>query len=578
MKIRGIGASPGIALGRVLLMEEASPEGAAAASIEASAAPAELARLREAIGQAAAEVAALRDELKEKGREHESEIFDGHLMLLEDEELVDRAKQAIEEDLLSAESAVAVARDEIAAMLESLEDEYLRERAADIRDVCGRIIGKLSGRSNLLADSGNSEPVILVAGDLTPSHTATLDPQAVAGFVTLQGGRTSHSAIIARSIGIPAIVGMGGSLASLQGGEFVIVDGETGELHVEPDAATIEQYQARRASDLAKRQELQALMGAESVSLDGVHVELAANIGSPADAEAAKAKGAEGVGLFRTEFLYMGRDTLPSEDEQYEAYVSVAKTFGPNAPVVIRTMDIGGDKELPILDLPKEDNPFLGYRAIRISLDRHDLFKTQLRAVLRASAYGNLKVMFPMIATLAEWRAAKAVVEQCKDELRAEGVAFNEAIECGIMIEIPAAALLADRFASEVDFFSIGTNDLTQYTFAADRMNEKLTALNDPLQPAVLHLIERVIKAARAEGKWVGMCGEMAGQPHAVPLLLGLGLQEFSMSAGSVLQARALIRKLDQSRMAQLAAEALELESPEAIRAFVEERVPEIRL
>ncbi|MFC4103201.1 phosphoenolpyruvate--protein phosphotransferase [Paenibacillus xanthanilyticus] len=576
MIAKGIAASPGIAIGRVWRMESEAEAANLPASIEPSAVGSETARLMQAIAEAAAEVASLRDRLIAKGQEHEAEIFDGHLMLLEDEELLDRARGAIASELKSAEAAIAAARDEIAAMLESLDDEYLRERAADIRDICGRINARLTGRSDM-PPAGSGDPVIIVAPDLTPSHTAQLDPSAVAGFVTLQGGRTSHSAIIARANGIPAIVGMGDALDDLQAGEVVILDGSSGELHIAPSESVIAEYAARRVAEQAKREGLQALMGLESVSLDGVRVELVANIGSPADAVAAKERGAEGVGLYRTEFLYMGRDTLPSEDEQYDAYVSVARTFGPIAPIVIRTMDIGGDKELPLLELPKEDNPFLGFRAIRISLDRPELFKTQLRAILRASAYGNLKIMFPMIATLAEWRAAKALVDVCKDELRAEGAVFNESIQCGIMIEIPAAALLADRFAKEVDFFSIGTNDLTQYTCAADRMNQKLAALNDPLQPAVLHLIERVIRAARAEGKWTGMCGEMAGQPHAVPLLLGLGLHEFSMSANAVLPARGLVRGMDQASMAALAAEALELETPDAIRALVEARVPAVR-
>ncbi|AZN38649.1 phosphoenolpyruvate--protein phosphotransferase [Paenibacillus albus] len=574
MKLNGIAASSGIAIGPAWVIEQLD-EAALPASIEASAAVGETKRLETAVAASIAEVSGLRDRMAAEGRTEETEIFEGHLLLLEDEELIGRALEFIASELKPAAAAIAAARDEIAAMFESLDDEYLRERAADIRDVCGRVIGHLTGRAGV-PSSVDGDPVVLVTADLTPSDTAQLNEAAVAGFVTMIGGRTSHSAIIARSSGFPAIVGMGRGLESVKNGQLLIVDGSTGELFVDPDAAVAQEYREKQRALEARREGLGALLDAESVSSDGVHVELAANIGSPDDAAGARAAGAEGIGLFRTEFLYMGRDSLPTEEEQFAAYKKAAEAFKPGAPIVIRTMDIGGDKELPLLDLPKEDNPFLGYRAIRISLDRHDLFKTQLRAILRASAHGNVKVMFPMIATLAEFRAAKALLMGCRDELVAEGIAVGDGVEVGIMIEVPGAAMMADRFAREVDFFSIGTNDLTQYTMAADRMNEKLTALGDPMQPAVLRLIERVIRAAEAEGKWVGMCGEMAGQPHAVPLLLGLGLQEFSMSANAVLEARALIRQLSKQEMAALAAEALDLDSPQAIRELVEARVPAV--
>ncbi|BBH24894.1 phosphoenolpyruvate-protein phosphotransferase [Paenibacillus baekrokdamisoli] len=570
----GVAASPGIAIGRAWRLEtEESHKGPA--SIVSSAVAEQTSRLQAAVLSSVEEVRKLRDELTERGRGDEAEIFDGHLLLLEDEELIGRAEEAIKNKLIPAELAIAATRDEVAAVMESLEDEYLRERASDIRDVCGRVIGKLTGRTEMPTEAGD-EPVIILAPELTPSHTAQLKPDIVAGFVTLQGGKTSHTAIIARSLGIPAIVGMGDQLQAVRGGQYLIVDGSQGQLHVDPDAETIAHFRALQRANLAKLEQLRKLTSADSVSADGFQVELVANIGSPEDAAAAKNNGAEGIGLFRTEFLYMGRDTLPSEEEQFQAYRKVVKAFGPDAPIIIRTMDIGGDKELPILQLPQEDNPFLGYRAIRICLDRPELFKTQLRAILRASAFGNVKIMFPMIAALSEWRAAKAVLDQCKEELQRERIAFNPELEVGIMIEVPAAAMLADRFAKEVDFFSIGTNDLTQYTLAADRMNEKLAHLNDPLQPAVLYLIEKVIRAAQKAGKWTGMCGEMAGSPHAVPILLGLGLKEFSMSGGSIFQTRALISTLSQSAMAELASKALELEGPDEIRSFVEAQVPEI--
>ncbi|REE91388.1 phosphotransferase system enzyme I (PtsI) [Paenibacillus taihuensis] len=575
MKLSGIAASSGIAIGPAWVIEQLD-EAALPASIDAAAVDGEKKRLEEAVAASIADLSGLRDRMAAEGRTNETEIFEGHLLLLEDEELIGRAQELVSNERRPAAAAIAAARDEIAAMFESLDDEYLRERAADIRDVCGRVLGQLTGRTGV-PSSVSGGPVVLVTADLTPSDTAQLNKSAVAGFVTMIGGRTSHSAIIARASGFPAIVGMGRELDSIKNGQLLIVNGSTGELFIDPDAALAEEYRAKQQALEARREKLGALLEAKSVSADGVHVELVANIGSPDDAAGARAAGAEGVGLFRTEFLYMGRDTLPSEEDQFAAYVRAAEAFKPGAPLVIRTMDIGGDKELPLLDLPKEDNPFLGYRAIRISLDRHDLFKTQLRAILRASAHGNVKVMFPMIATLAEFRAAKALLLECREELIAEGVAVGDNVEVGIMIEVPGAAMMADRFAREVDFFSIGTNDLTQYTMAADRMNEKLTALGDPMQPAVLRLIERVIRAAEAEGKWVGMCGEMAGQPHAVPLLLGLGLQEFSMSANAVLEARALIRQLSKQEMAALAAEALDLDSPQAIRELVEARVPAVR-
>ncbi|SEN58141.1 phosphoenolpyruvate--protein phosphotransferase [Paenibacillus sp. OV219] len=575
MKLSGIAASSGIAIGPAWVIEQLD-EAALPTSIEAFAVVGETKRLEAAVAASIADISRLRDRMASDGRSEETEIFEGHLLLLEDEELIGRALQFIGDELKPAAAAIVAARDEIAAMFESLDDEYLRERAADIRDVCGRVIGHLTGRAGV-PSSVDGDPVVLVTADLTPSDTAQLNKDAVAGFVTMIGGRTSHSAIIARASGFPAIVGMGRELGAIKNGQLLIVDGSTGELFVDPDPAVVQDYRRRQQVLIERRERLGTLLDEESVSADGVHVELAANIGSPDDAAGARAAGAEGIGLFRTEFLYMGRDTLPSEEEQFAAYKKAAEAFKPGAPIVIRTMDIGGDKELPLLDLPKEDNPFLGYRAIRISLDRHDLFKAQLRAILRASAHGNVKIMFPMIATLAEFRAAKAVLAECREELVAEGLPVGEGVEVGIMIEVPGAAMMADRFAREVDFFSIGTNDLTQYTMAADRMNEKLTALGDPMQPAVLRLIERVIRAAETEGKWVGMCGEMAGQPHAVPLLLGLGLQEFSMSANAVLEARALIRQLSKQEMAALAAEALDLDSPQAIRELVEARVPAVR-
>ncbi|WP_336771505.1 phosphoenolpyruvate--protein phosphotransferase [Paenibacillus sp. MMO-58] len=580
-EIKGIAASEGYAIGRaVVLREEAAPLGIT--YVEAGEEAAELSRFDSAVAAARSELEELHGRMIADGREKEAEIFEAHLMLLEDEELIGAAQERIRGQRYKAEAAMNESGEEVADMLAALDDEYLRERAADVRDVSRRVIRKLGHGTD--ADSvptattatHSQEKSILFAFDLTPSDTAQLDPSVIGGFVTAVGGRTSHSAIIARSVGIPAIVGAGDEALRIEDGQLVIVDGASGIVLVEPKDEELARYQALQEKAAGQRALLEQFRGMPSVSADGHQVELVANIGSVQDARQAHEQGAEGVGLFRTEFLYMGRSDLPTEDEQFTAYKDAAEAFGQGAPIVIRTMDIGGDKELPSLQLEKEDNPFLGYRAIRICLDRPELFKTQLRAVLRASAYGNLKVMFPMIATLGEWRQAKALLEQAKQELRSENIAFNERIEAGIMIEIPAAAQMADRFAREVDFFSIGTNDLVQYTMAADRMNPKLGYLSDPLHPPVLRLIDQVIRAAHKENKWVGMCGEMAGTPIAIPILLGIGLDEFSMSASAVLPARALLSRLDRAKLTSLAEAVLDLDDAEDVRAYVQQQVPEL--
>ncbi|MGF9914898.1 phosphoenolpyruvate--protein phosphotransferase [Paenibacillus ehimensis] len=575
MRLQGVAAAPGIAVGVAKVMrEEQRPE---RLPIRAEETVAELERLAEAIRRADEELLEIGRDLTDRGREQEAEIFEGHRLFLQDEELIGKAQTTIREEQIRAEAALDEAMQETVSLLESLDDEYLRERAADIRDVTRRVIRKLLRAEEPLDARLTDEPFILIADELTPSQTAQLDPKATAGFVTASGGKTSHSAILARSLGIPAVVGLGESLFQVQDGQRLVVDGREGVVLVNPAEEQLAAYRQKASEQQALAERYRAFIDRPSVTLDGASVELAANIGSPADAEAAARGGAEGVGLFRTEFLYMGRDSLPTEDEQYEAYAAAARAFGPEAPIVIRTMDIGGDKELPLLELPKEENPFLGYRAIRICLDRPELFKTQLRAILRASAEANVKIMFPMIASLREWRRAKAILEEAKTELRAEGRAFRDDLETGVMIEVPGAALMADRLAKEVDFFSIGTNDLVQYTMAADRMNPKLAQLNDPLQPAVLRLIDQVIRAAAREGKWVGMCGEMAGQPHAVPILLGMGLHEFSMSGVYVARTRALIAKLDRSGMGRLAEAVLELDDPDEVRSAVESQLPWLR-
>ncbi|MBD3922022.1 phosphoenolpyruvate--protein phosphotransferase [Paenibacillus sp. PR3] len=581
--LQGTPASSGIAIGYAKVLRT-NIEPHVVSKIEPAMAEAEAAKFDAAVSTAAEELDAIRTKLLEDGKAHEAEIFEAHAFLLEDEELVGAAREKITAELYDGVSAILETAKEVAEVLGAVDDPYLRERSADVLDVGRRVARLLSGEEaadagqDAMAGAGGAtgNRAILIAEDLTPSETAGLNASTVAGFATAVGGATSHSAIIARSGGFPAVVGIGESLRDIRNGQLVIVDGGAGLVLIEPDAAALAEYEARRSAEGGKQAEYEAFLDRPSMSADGVQVELVANIGSSADAKQAKLKGAEGIGLFRTEFLFMGRDTLPTEDEQYEAYRTVAEAFGADAPIVIRTMDIGGDKELPLLELEKEDNPFLGYRAIRISLDRPELFKTQLRAILRASAHGNVKAMFPMIATLREWRMAKQLLEEAKQELSEAGIPFNPSMETGIMIEIPAAAMMADRLAREVDFFSIGTNDLVQYTMAADRMNPKLSSLSDPFHPAVLRLIDRVIAAAHAEGKWVGMCGEMAGNPLALPVLLGMGLDEFSMSAGSVTRARWLLARLDRERLQNLARAVLDVDDAADAKALVLREVPEV--
>jgi len=444
-------------------------------------------------------------------------------------------------------------------MFEQMDNEYMKERAADIRDVTKRVLAHLLG-VQLPNPSMIAEEVIIVAEDLTPSDTAQLNRNFVKGFTTNIGGRTSHSAIMARSMEIPAVVGTKTATEEITNGDFVIVDGLKGEVHINPTPELIADYRKVHEDYEVQKAEWAKLVNEPTLTNDGHHVELAANIGIPNDLKGVIENGGEGVGLYRTEFLYMGRDQLPSEEEQFESYKAVLKGMA-GKPVVVRTLDIGGDKELPYLDLPKEMNPFLGFRAIRLCLEEQGIFRTQLRALLRASSFGNLKIMFPMIATLDEFRAAKTILEEEKEKLLSEGQTVAEKIELGIMVEIPSTAILADQFAKEVDFFSIGTNDLIQYTMAADRMNQRVSYLYQPYSPSILRLVKMVIDAAHAEGKWAGMCGEMAGDETAIPVLLGLGLDEFSMSATSILKARSQIKNLKKSDMEKLAQEVLNMQT-----------------
>lgn len=574
MELRGIAAASGYAMGPAFLLQETEAE-IVRRELSPEEAEMEVKRFEAEVNQSIAELEELKVQTEGKMGEEHANIFGTHILVLQDEEYIGRVKEMIQSNRINAEAALEDATQEIVTLFESMDNEYLRERAADIRDVSKRIMNHLLG----LEAGGLSQvkdSVVLLAHDLTPSDTAQLDRDKIAGFATNIGGRTSHSAIMARSMEIPAVVGLNDVTAKVKSGDYVILDGAKGILLINPEESVIASYKELQQKYEARLQELKKFHDKPSVTADGHLLEIVSNIGNPQDAHAAERSGAEGIGLYRSEFLYMGRQSLPSEEEQFDAYKVVAEIFGSKAPVVIRTLDIGGDKELPYMDLPKEANPFLGYRAIRLCLDRKDIFKTQLRAILRASSFGNIKLMYPMIATMQELREANAILAEVKQELDKENIPYNREMEVGMMIEVPAAALVADQLAREVDFFSIGTNDLVQYTMAADRMNERVSYLTEPFNPAVLRLIRNVINAAHQQGKWAGMCGEMAGNLTAIPLLVGLGLDEFSMSAGSILSARALMSRLNRPEMQKLAEEALNMTSAEEIKQYVESKVPAV--
>ncbi|MFK9092234.1 phosphoenolpyruvate--protein phosphotransferase [Bacillus salipaludis] len=554
--LKGIAASNGIAIAKAYrlvepdLSFEKKTIGDSAAEVE---------RFNKAMEKSKSELEAIRDKAKVDLGADKAAIFEAHLLVLSDPELNAPIVDKIQSEKENAESALKETADMFIMMFEQMDNEYMKERAADIRDVTKRVLAHLLG-VQLPNPSMIAEEVIIVAEDLTPSDTAQLNRNFVKGFTTNIGGRTSHSAIMARSMEIPAVVGTKTATEEITNGDLVIVDGLKGEVHINPTPELVAEYRKVHEDYEVQKAEWAKLVNEPTMTNDGHHVELAANIGTPNDLKGVIENGGEGVGLYRTEFLYMGRDQLPTEDEQFESYKSVLEGMA-GKPVVVRTLDIGGDKELPYLDLPKEMNPFLGFRAIRLCLEEQGIFRTQLRALLRASSYGNLKIMFPMIATLDEFRAAKAILEEEKQKLVSEGQTVADKIELGIMVEIPSTAVLADQFAKEVDFFSIGTNDLIQYTMAADRMNQRVAYLYQPYSPSILRLVKMVIDAAHAEGKWAGMCGEMAGDETAIPVLLGLGLDEFSMSATSILKARSQIKNLTTSEMEKLAQEVLNMQT-----------------
>lgn len=554
--LKGIAASDGVAVAKAYLLVQPDLS-FSKVSVEDTAA--EEARLDDALAKSTAELQQIRDKAAQTLGEAEAQVFDAHLMVLSDPEMIGQIKQNVTDNKVNAEAALKEVTDMYIGMFEAMDDNaYMQERAADIKDVAKRILAHLLNVT-LPNPSMINEEVVVVAHDLTPSDTAQLDRNFVKAFVTDIGGRTSHSAIMARSLEIPAIVGTMEITAKVKAGDILAVNGIIGDVIVNPTDDQAAEFVEAGKAYAEQKAEWEKLKDAETVTADGKHFELAANIGTPKDLEGVHNNGAEAVGLYRTEFLYMDSPDFPTEEDQYKAYKAVLEGMA-GKPVVVRTMDIGGDKELPYLKLPHEMNPFLGYRALRISLSElgDDMFRTQLRALLRASAHGNLRIMFPMVATLKEFRTAKKMYEEERQKLIDEGVEVSNEIQVGIMIEIPAAAVLADKFAKEVDFFSIGTNDLIQYTMAADRMNERVSYLYQPYNPSILRLIKNVIDSAHAEGKWAGMCGEMAGDQTAVPLLVGMGLDEFSMSATSVLKTRSLMKRLSTTDMQELAKRALE--------------------
>ena len=515
-------------------------------------------RIEAAFDQSISELATIKQNAKSRLSDEELEVFDAHIAILSDPEMKSQIKDEIESQHVSAEEAMTDVTTNFANVLAAMTDnKYMQERAADVKDVAKRALSHLLGKQ--LPDIASiSEPVVIIAKEITPSDTSQMDAKFVKGLATDLGGRTSHAAIMARTLRIPAVVGAEDVTSTIKNGDMVIVDGLHGDIIIDPSQAQIDEYQAKADSFEKERAEWAKLVDAPSVSKDGQHFEIAANIGTPDDVADAVKQGADGVGLFRSEFLYMSSDHLPTEDEQFEAYKKAVVGM-QGKPVVVRTLDIGGDKPLNYLPLPEEMNPFLGYRAIRICLHRPDIFKTQLRALIRASEFGPVEIMFPMIATLAELRQAKAIYQECKDELQKDHPGLGDNVKIGMMIEVPLAALYADQLAKEVDFFSIGTNDLIQYCFAADRGNDAVSYLYQPLNPAFLRLIKHVIDAAHANNTKAAMCGEMAGDQLAMPLLLGMGLDEYSMSASSILRTRSMMKDLDTKECAKWANDAINL-------------------
>lgn len=572
-KLTGIAASDGIATAKAYMLVQ--PDLSFSKST-ISDSEKEINRLHKALQDSTSDLETIRKIAAESLGEEEAQVFDAHMMILADPEFTGAIEGKINDDKVNAEQALKEVADLFVATFEAMTDNaYMQERAADIKDVTKRVLSHLLGVT-LPNPALIDEEVIVIAHDLTPSDTAQLNGKFVKAFVTDVGGRTSHSAIMARSLEIPAIVGTETVTQDVKAGDLLIVDGINGDVVLDPTDADIAEYDVKAQAFADQKAEWEKLKNEKSVTKDGKTFTVAANIGTPKDLAGVLENGSEAIGLYRTEFLYMDSAELPSEDDQFEAYKTVLEGMD-GKPVVVRTMDIGGDKKLPYLPLPEEMNPFLGYRAIRISLDRDDIFRTQLRALLRASNYGKLRIMFPMIATVAEFRQAKGILEDEKAKLIAAGQTVSDDLQVGMMVEIPASAVLANQFAKEVDFFSIGTNDLIQYTMAADRMNERVSYLYQPYNPAILRLIKNVIDASHKEGKWTGMCGEAAGDSIMAPLLVGMGLDEFSMSATSVLRVRSLMKRLDTTELTDLVETAVNVntsneENQKLVEDFMKDR------
>jgi phosphotransferase system enzyme I (PtsI) len=564
---RGIAASPGIRMGKAYLYSNREIV-IDKSRIKDEDLPFQEERVHQGMELAKVQLLELKAKVAKEISKEAAEIIEAHLLILDDPTFKAEIAAKIKAEHISAEYAVLMVGNKYIALMSEVEDEYLKQRAVDIKDVMDRIVKNiLAIPSEAFADIQAN--TVIVAKDLIPSDTAQIDKKKVVALITEMGSRTSHTAIMARSLEIPAVVGLVDILNQVENDDYLIVDGNTGVVYINPDQKTVEIYQQKREAYQRQRHELDKLKDLPAVTKEGARtVTLGANIGKPEDIMGAVQNGAQGIGLFRTEFLYMDREDLPDEPAQFEAYKTVAVGMG-SKPVIIRTLDIGGDKKLSYLEMPHELNPFLGYRAIRLCLDKQPIFKTQLRAILRASHYGNLKIMYPMISSVEEIFKANEVLNETKRELKAEQVPFDEDIEVGIMIEVPSAALIADILIKEVDFFSIGTNDLIQYTLAVDRMNEHVSYLYEPYHPAILRLIKKVIDAAHQEGKWTSMCGEMAGDAALAPILLGMGLDEFSMSAMAIPEVKQKIRSISFADARNLAEQAMKLKTVAEIRSLV---------
>ncbi|MDE2657666.1 MAG: phosphoenolpyruvate--protein phosphotransferase [Verrucomicrobiota bacterium] len=566
--LRGIPVSQGVSRSRVVVLDRTRIDPAKWGILESDPAGEED-RLQASLVETRRQILAVQERLREALGAKEAQIFDAHLLVLEDPMLIEEATRFIREDLVTAEFALHEASEKYAEALGKVDDSYLSERAADIRDVAQRVLADLMGQALCTGLADLTEPCVVVAHDLTPSDTAMMDPAMVLGFATEVGSRTSHTAILARSLRIPAVLGLGEAISELHTGESVLLDGFNGFVVIDPSEQTLFEYGQLVDRQTSIEESLEVIHDDAAETRDGHRIILSANIERAADVESVLQCGAIGVGLFRTEFLFINRSDLPDEEEQFAAYRKVTESLAPD-PVIIRTLDLGGDKLLSHVNVAEEMNPFLGWRAIRLCLQEKDLFRTQLRAILRASVFGNLKIMYPMISGVEELEAANVLLDECREQLRDEGVAFAEDVEIGVMIETPSAAMIADSLARRVKFFSIGTNDLIQYALAVDRLNEKIAHLYEPTHPGILRLIKATVDAGQAHGIWTGICGEMAGDLAAVPLLLGLGVSELSVTPSMVPRVKMLIRSIEMSEARKLAAFALDSDSPKEILARAE--------